>query len=70
MTKGKTILRCYTLAAKVLYAALSILKDNGKEMRMRELFAIIEKQLELSEWEREKSESTGTNLWVSDASIL
>jgi restriction system protein len=51
------------LAAKVIHAALSILRDNGKEMPMRDLFARIEKSVELDDWARERYEKSGYVRW-------
>jgi hypothetical protein len=35
------------LAAEVIYTALTILRVNGKEMPMRDLMALVEKQADL-----------------------
>ena len=36
MDKAKTLPKSRALGAKVIYAALSVLRDNEKEMPMRE----------------------------------
>jgi restriction system protein len=53
------------LAAKLAYAALTILRDNDKQMPMRELMDRVENQVELSDWERERYEKTGYVRWQS-----
>jgi restriction system protein len=53
------------LAAKLIHAALSILRDNGKEMPMRDLMAKVEKAVKLDEWARERYEKSGYVRWES-----
>jgi restriction system protein len=53
------------LAAKLIHAALSILRDNGKEMPMRDLMAKVEKAVNLDEWARERYEKSGYVRWES-----
>jgi restriction system protein len=45
-------LRSGILAEKVIYAALSILRDNGKQMPISEFMSKIEQQVEFDEWEK------------------
>ena len=53
------------LAAKLIHAALSILRDNGKEMPMRDLMAKVEKAAKLDDWARERYEKSGYVRWES-----
>lgn len=53
------------LAAKVIHAALSILRDNGKEMPIRDLLAKVEKVVKLDDWARERYEKSGYVRWES-----
>lgn len=53
------------LAANVIHAALSILRDNAKEMPMRDLMAKIEKTVKLDDWARERYEKSGYVRWES-----
>ena len=53
------------LAAKLIHAALSILRDNGKEMQMRDLMAKVEKTVKLDDWARERYEKSGYVRWES-----
>jgi len=64
MTKSK-LSPTKALAVKLSYAALSILKDNGGEMPMRDLMDRIENQVELTEWDKERYEKTGYIRWQS-----
>lgn len=64
MTKSK-LSPTKALAVKVSYAALSILKDNGGEMPMRDLMDRVENQVELTEWDKERYEKTGYIRWQS-----
>ena len=53
------------LAAKLIHAALSILRDNGKEMSVRNLMAKVEKAVKLDEWSRERYAKSGYVRWES-----
>jgi restriction system protein len=53
------------LAAKVLFAALSILKAAGGALPGREVIAEIEKRITFNDWERGVYEKTGNTRWVS-----
>lgn len=53
------------LAAKVIYAAMGILRDNAREMPMRELMAHVENEVELSDWAKERYEKSGYIRWES-----
>jgi restriction system protein len=57
--------RSRALAAKLIYAALSILRDNGKEMPMRELLKKVEQKTQLDDWDRERYEKSGYIRWES-----
>jgi len=53
------------LAVQVTHAALSVLKDNGGEMPMREVMDAVCKRVELDDWARERYEKTGYVRWES-----
>ncbi len=53
------------LGAKVIHAALSILRDNGKEMPLRGLRAKIEETVKLDSWALERHEKSGYARWES-----
>ena len=55
MTAQKKLSPSRALAAKVIYAGLSILRDNGKELPMRDLMEKVEKKVDLNKWEKEIS---------------
>lgn len=65
MNTTKKLSRSRALAAKLIYAALSILRDNGKEMPMRELLAKVEQKVELDEWDKARYEKSGYVRWQS-----
>ena len=52
-------------AAKVIFAAFQILKENGGEMRSRDIQALIPSKVNLTEWETERYEKTGYTRWIS-----
>ncbi len=56
--------RTKVLAAKVVHAALVILRERGGEMRSRDVIAEVEKRVELDDWARERYES-GSSRWVT-----
>ena len=59
MTKDKKLAPSRALAAKVIHAALSILRDNGKEMPIRDLVAKVEKAVTLDNWAIKRLEKSG-----------
>jgi restriction system protein len=65
MTEKTKLSRSRTLAAKLIYSALSILRDNGKEMPMRDLMARVEQNVELDDWDKERYEKSGYIRWQS-----
>jgi restriction system protein len=65
MTIQKKLSPSRELAAKVIYAGLSILRDNGKELPMRDLMEKVEKKVELDNWAKERYEKTGYIRWES-----
>ena len=65
MNIQKKLPRSRALAAKLIYAALSILRDNGKEMPMRELLSKVEQQVKLDEWDKARYEKSGYIRWES-----
>lgn len=58
---GKTRL----LAESLIHVAMRILRDNGKEMPIRDVMARVEKEVELSDWARERFEKSGYVRWQS-----
>ena len=62
----KTKSKSYITAAKTMYAAMSILSQNGGSMPIRLLMKEIEKAVELSAWEKEVLENTGNIRWQSN----
>lgn len=65
MGESRKLSRSRALAARLIYAALSILRDNGKEMPLRELLARVEQKVELSDWDRATYEKSGYVRWES-----
>lgn len=65
MANDKQLAPSRALAAKVIYSALTILRDNGKEMPMRDLMAKVEKSVELDEWALKRYEKSGYIRWES-----
>lgn len=61
----KTISKTEALGSKVVYAAFTILKENGGEMRGKEVIKIIENRVQFEESEREILEKTGNIRWMS-----
>lgn len=53
------------LAAKLLFAALSALKDNNRELHRKEVMAEVEKRVELDEWATGRYEKSGYLRWRS-----
>ncbi|MCF8142725.1 MAG: restriction endonuclease [Deltaproteobacteria bacterium] len=58
---GKTRL----LAEGLIHAAMRILRDNGREMPIREVMARVEKEVDLSDWAKERFEKSGYIRWQS-----
>jgi restriction system protein len=65
MTQTKKPARSIALAAKVVHAALSAIRDNGGEMPVRAVLQEVEKRVEFDEWERERYPKTGYVRWES-----
>lgn len=65
MSENVKLSKTRALAAKLIYAALTILRDNDKEMPMKELVERVENTVELSEWEKERYEKSGYIRWKS-----
>jgi restriction system protein len=57
--------RTRKLATKVIFAAFGILKENGGEMRSRDVIAEIEKRVDLGTWAEERYVSSGATRWVT-----
>ena len=53
------------LAARLIFAVLKILKENGGEMRGRQVLEEVEKRVQLGEWEKQRYEKTGYIRWRS-----
>ena len=53
------------LAARLIFAALNILKENGGEMRGKLVVEEVEKRVKLGEWEKQRYERTGNIRWRS-----
>ncbi len=65
MTTPKKPSQTRELATKLMYAALSTLRDHGKEMPGRDLLREVEKQVDLSDWAKARFEKTGYVRWES-----
>ncbi len=65
MINHKKLSPSRALAAKLIYAGLSILRDNGKELPIRELIEKVERKVELDNWAKERYEKTGYIRWES-----
>lgn len=65
MANKKKPARSMALAAKVLYEALSILRDSGREMPMRDLMSRVEQKVVLDDWDKERYEKSGYIRWES-----
>jgi len=61
----KKLPRSRALAAKLIYSALTILRDNGKEMPMRVLLSKVENDVKLDDWDKERYEKSGYIRWES-----
>jgi len=65
MVEGKARGRSRLLAADLIHAAMRILRDNGREMPIRELMARVEKDVDLSEWAKERFVKSNYIRWES-----
>jgi restriction system protein len=65
MTTQKKLSPSRALAAKVIYSGLTILRENGKELPIRDLLEKVEEKVELDNWAKERYEKTGYIRWVS-----
>lgn len=65
MLEGKKMSRSQSLAAKVMFEAFKILKQNGNEMQIGDLMKEIEKNVTLNEWDKERYEKSGYVRWKS-----
>lgn len=52
-------------AAKTLYETFKVLKENGGELRAKEVIAALGNRLEFTEWELERYEKTNNIRWQS-----
>ena len=53
------------IAARLAFAALNVLKENGGEMRGRQVIEEVEKRVKLGEWEKQRYEKSGYIRWQS-----
>ena len=51
------------VAAKVVHAAFEILKENGGEMRSRDVTRLVGERAELDDWAKERYETSGYIRW-------
>ena len=58
--------RSYKSSAKTMYAAMTILSNNGGSMPIRILMEEVEKAVVFSAWEKEVLENTGNIRWQSN----
>jgi restriction system protein len=65
MANVAEVSRSRSLAAKVLHAALTILKDRGGEAPGRDLISEIPHRVELDEWAKASYEKSGNIRWQS-----
>ena len=65
MTIPKKLGPARALAVKVIYSALSILRDHGKQMPGRDLIKMVEQQVNLDDWAKARYEKTGYVRWES-----
>ena len=59
----KKLSKSTATAAKVIYAALQALKDNGGELPSSSVFNEVEKRVEFDAWEKNQYETTGNIRW-------
>ena len=57
--------KAHVIAARLAFAALKILKENGGEMRGRQVIEEVEKRVKLGEWEKQRYEKSGYIRWRS-----
>lgn len=57
--------RSRKLAAKTVYAALQVLKQNDGELPGKEVISAVEKHVELDDWAKERYEKSGSVRWKS-----
>jgi len=65
MAKNKDLSRSRALAAKVIYAALKVLKDAGGELPGKEVIARVAKTVQFDPWDTETYEKSGYIRWSS-----
>jgi restriction system protein len=61
----KKLSKSRALAAKVIFAALQILKENGGELNGREVVEKVGQRVELDDWAKSKYEKSGYIRWQS-----
>lgn len=65
MSNDKKLSRSRVLAAKLIYSALSILRDNGKEIPIRDLLSKVGQRVELDDWDKARYDKSGSVRWES-----
>ncbi len=65
MDEKNKLSKTLSLGVKTVYAAMTILKENAREMPMRELMKQVEQRVELDAWAKERYEKTGYIRWES-----
>ncbi len=60
----KKLSKSRALAAKVIFAALQILKENGGELNGREVVEKVGQRVELDDWAKSKYEKSGYIRWA------
>lgn len=65
MTEDIKTSKTLSLAIKTIFAAMTILKENGREMPMRELLNKVEQRVELDSYAKARYEKTGYVRWES-----
>ncbi|OPY10195.1 MAG: Restriction endonuclease [Syntrophus sp. PtaB.Bin001] len=65
MAKSRDLSRSRALGAKVIYAALKILKDAGGELPSKEVIARIPQTVQFDSWDQETYEKSGYVRWTS-----
>lgn len=70
MASEKKESRTRVLASKAIFAALTILKENGGELPTKDLYSEIEKRLTFDEWDLASSEKTGGKRWMTNLHVF
>ena len=60
---NKPLSKSNVLASKVIFAAMTILRDGGGQMKAADIFDAIPQKLTLDDWAQEVIESNGLARW-------